>query len=368
MMNLLATIVASYGLIQNSTAVVIGAMIIAMLLGPINGLALAFNDGNIKLLRRAGSAEAVGVIIVLVTSMVIGKIHQDIPATNEILSRTAPNILDLLIALAGGAAGAYALVSPKLQSSVVGVAIATALVPPLCTAGILFAKGDMRLAMGGFLLFFTNLVTIQAAASAVFWVYGLHARVIGENSTLVMLKRNWMTFALMGALSIFLYYTFNRSIHNSTIHRLVTDELRAVLTDTNPGINLVDAKVSELSDKLDVYCVIQTPVGFSPELVQETEAKVGKIEGKPLNLTIRSVITKESNGQNWLHQGGDTENTAKPPEPESNIRVKTDLTPKIPVKNGPKIDSNFIGPPPPPKQVEDDGTGDEIASSLPTID
>src|SRR5690606_25504842 len=99
MMNLLATIVASYGLIQNSTAVVIGAMIIAMLLGPINGLALAFNDGNFKLLRRAGSAEAVGVVIVLVTSMVIGKIHQDIPATNEILSRTAPNILDLIIAL-----------------------------------------------------------------------------------------------------------------------------------------------------------------------------------------------------------------------------------------------------------------------------
>ena len=105
-MNVLATVVASYGLFANSPAVVIGAMIIAMLLGPIEGVAFALVDGDPKLLRDAFLAEFGGVAIVLVTAFVLGLIHRDIPISSEILSRTSPNFLALMIALGGGAAGA----------------------------------------------------------------------------------------------------------------------------------------------------------------------------------------------------------------------------------------------------------------------
>ncbi len=101
-MNALATVVACYGLLQNSTAVVIGAMIIAMLLGPISGIALALVSGDNALLVKALLAEVGGVLVVLGVAFCIGKIHQDLPLTAEILSRTSPNILDLMIALADG--------------------------------------------------------------------------------------------------------------------------------------------------------------------------------------------------------------------------------------------------------------------------
>lgn len=104
-MNALAAVVASYGLLENSTAVVIGAMIIALLLGPITGIALALVDGDQSLLRKALVAEVSGVLLVLVVGFLIGKLHEGVSPGSEIMGRTAPNILDLVIALAGGAAG-----------------------------------------------------------------------------------------------------------------------------------------------------------------------------------------------------------------------------------------------------------------------
>ena len=114
-MNALAAIVACYGLLENSVAVIIGAMIIALLMGPITGMALALVDGDQLLLRQALLAEAAGAALVLLLSFTIGKIHAEMTLGSEILGRTSPNVLDLIIALAGGAAGAYATISPPNQ-------------------------------------------------------------------------------------------------------------------------------------------------------------------------------------------------------------------------------------------------------------
>ena len=112
-MNSLATVVASYGLLEEHAAVVIGAMVIATLLGPIIGIALALVDGDNSLLGKSLLAEAGGVILVLGISVLVGLLHRDAPLTREIISRTKPTLFDLVIALAGGAAGAYATVSPR---------------------------------------------------------------------------------------------------------------------------------------------------------------------------------------------------------------------------------------------------------------
>ena len=102
-MNALATVIASYGLLPNSPAVVIGAMVVAMLLGPISGVALGLNEGDETLLDSALRSLIGGIVIV------IGFIHRDVPLTDEILSRTDARLFDLIIALAGGAAGAVAV-------------------------------------------------------------------------------------------------------------------------------------------------------------------------------------------------------------------------------------------------------------------
>ncbi len=129
-MNMLATIIACYGLLVDSAAGIIGAMVIALLLGPIAGAGLAMVDGDLSLLRKSLFAELVGVAVVMMTAFVIGIYHKDIPVGKEILARTNPGYADLMIALAGGAAAAAASVSRGISLSLVGVAISTALVPP----------------------------------------------------------------------------------------------------------------------------------------------------------------------------------------------------------------------------------------------
>ena len=118
-MNTLSAIIASYGLVTNSAAVVIGAMLVAMMLGPITGVALAIIDYRMPLLRKSLLTVLAGVFLVILVGFVVGLLHQGQPLTNEILSRTQPTSMDLMIALAGGTAGAYAMVSPHLSVAVV---------------------------------------------------------------------------------------------------------------------------------------------------------------------------------------------------------------------------------------------------------
>jgi len=163
-MNVAAAFVAGFGLMENSPAVIIGAMLIAMLFGPIIGIAMALAKADLRLLSRAIVAEVVGAVCVLAVGCLIGLSTRHLTIGTEILNRTAPNLLDLLIALVGGLAGGFTFLSTSLSSVIVGVAIATALVPPVTTCGILLARGLPEAAMGAFLLFLANFSAIAFGA------------------------------------------------------------------------------------------------------------------------------------------------------------------------------------------------------------
>lgn len=343
-MNVLATIVAAYGLLQNSTAVVIGAMIIAMLLGPINGLALALNDSNWNLLRRAGIAETIGALAVFCVGLLIGLIHVDIPVSAEMMARTAPNILDLFIALAGGAAGAYAVASPRLKAGAVGVAIATALVPPLTTAGLLVARGgveNITLGMGALILFITNLVTIQAAASGVFWFYGLHAPLRQtDKGVLELCKRNGVSLALILLLAIFLAITFQGSVGKTARASEMRRLLAAFVQVKQKGSTLDDLNIKEAKDGLNVYAVVRSPNSFTPQQVADIEDILRPTFNENINLYIRSVLTKEASRNGWLHVPADqpegdltSKSTAFPgDEPRSDAPLPGDSPSSSPVR------------------------------------
>ncbi len=300
-MNALSTIVACYGLLQNSTAVVIGAMIIAMLLGPISGIALALVSGDNMLLGRALLAEFGGALVVLGVAFCIGKIHQDLPLTNEILARTSPNILDLMIALAGGAAGAYATISPRLSVGLVGVAIATALVPPLSTCSICLARGETRLAFGGFLLFFANLVAIQFASSMVMFLHGYHKVSNQALGRRLLAERNIVTFGLLVGLAVLLGYDFSQSVAKQQFESKLRAALRAELR-AFPGVHLADLRFRLDANKEIVTAVVRTPYSFTPERVAALEAKLSAPKGTSLELHIRSVITKEATPEGYLNE------------------------------------------------------------------
>ncbi|MFV0596529.1 TIGR00341 family protein [Shewanella sp.] len=244
-MNTLAAIIASYGLLANSAAVVIGAMIVAMLFSPILGLALGLVEGEKLLVRHAIKSLIVGSILVYLTAFIIGFIHSDIPITPEIMARTAPNFLDLMVAFAGGAAGAYATISPRLSTSFVGVAIATALVPPLCASAILLGHGNFELARGAFLLTFTNIVAIQFVSSVVLWLNGFHGFYFWQKSSLwELLKRNFITLILLVilviALSVNLHNVVARQLYESKVTRIVSEQLLKF-----PNMRLIKVGIEE---------------------------------------------------------------------------------------------------------------------------
>ena len=180
LMNAAATLIAGFGLFEDSPAVIIGAMLIAALLGPIQGMAMALAESDLKLLRVSLTAEILGAALVLVLGIALGTIDRTSPVGHEILARTAPNILDLLIGLVGGAAASFAMATPSLGSLAVGVAIATALVPPLTSCGILIARGLPALAVGAFMLFVANFVAITFSSMVVFMILGHRATIVGS--------------------------------------------------------------------------------------------------------------------------------------------------------------------------------------------
>lgn len=275
LMNVLAATIATYGLFANSPAVVISAMIVAVLLGPIVGVSLALVDIDMRLLLQSLTSFLAGAIGVMVTAFIIGTIHKDMPMTNEIMTRTAPNLLDLMVALAGGAAGAYATVSPRLSIAVVGVAIAVALVPPLSAAGILFARGEVDLAFGALLLTFTNMVAIQFASSVVLWLTGF--RGISRTSGLSLLafaQGNVISIVILFAMAVVFITSLQRVVAKQLYEASVRSRLQEEIKNS-VGSHLVEVRFDEtVPGRNIVRAVIRGPNPPSAAQVAALEAKL----------------------------------------------------------------------------------------------
>ncbi len=156
-----AIFVASVGLNVNSTAVVIGAMLISPLMGPIMGLGLSVGTYDFPLLKKSFYNLSIAVVISVLTSAIYFALSPLNEARSELLARTTPTIYDVIIALFGGLAGIVAGASKEKGNVIPGVAIATALMPPLCTAGFGLATGNLYYFLGAFYLFFINAVMIS---------------------------------------------------------------------------------------------------------------------------------------------------------------------------------------------------------------
>lgn len=187
----LSTLIAAMGLVQNSGAVVIGAMLVAPLMTPLLGAGLAIVHGNKVLMIRACSTVFRGFLLAFFLGVLVGLFEIYQPPTDEMLSRGSPNFLDLIIAFVSGLAAAYAIGRPNLFSALPGVAIAAALVPPVATAGLGLAQLDFQLAIGALLLFFTNIVAIMLAAAFTLWLVGVRDK--HEHSS----EKGWTVYVVV---------------------------------------------------------------------------------------------------------------------------------------------------------------------------
>ena len=168
----LSAMIAALGLIINSPAVVIGAMLVAPLMSPIVGAGLAIILGDTRFLRLSLGAVIRGLALAIFVGALAGLVHLNEPLTSEILARTQPTLIDLAIALFSGMAGAYALSHSDAAGALPGVAIAAALVPPLAVTGITLTTGHYQESFGALLLFTTNFVAISSATALTFLILG----------------------------------------------------------------------------------------------------------------------------------------------------------------------------------------------------
>jgi uncharacterized hydrophobic protein (TIGR00341 family) len=171
--------VAAIGLLGDNSVVIIGAMVIAPFLGPIIALSLAVTLADRPLAWSAIKASLSGLAVAVILSAALGYFFSANPSNREIESRLSVNLVDMILALASGSAGALALTS-GVSGALVGVAISASLVPPLVIFGLMLGSGDIFLALSALMLFLVNIICINLSGVATFVIQGIRPSTLGE--------------------------------------------------------------------------------------------------------------------------------------------------------------------------------------------
>jgi uncharacterized hydrophobic protein (TIGR00271 family) len=277
----LSALIATFGLLQSSTAVIIGAMLVAPLFSPILAMSLAIIQGNVRLLRLGIESTLKGIALAIGLALLIALLTPSKAVTPEISSRSLPTVFDLLVALASGSAGAYAVARKDVAAALPGVAIAAALVPPLGVVGIGLAMGDLAVAGGSILLFATNLIAIILAGGLTFLLLGFRPGAHGVRD--VHLRRGLTTtIILLIIISVPLGAFFIRTIQGSRLNRVIQDNLVHQLKDVSRAQLVsrdsitITAQGNELLVTVPVYSHGQIPTSLPERLSEELSGVINK--------------------------------------------------------------------------------------------
>lgn len=268
--------IATFGLLSNSAAVIIGAMIVAPLMLPIRGLAFAALAGNVILVRKSVTAIVTGTLVAVVLACLIGFLIRVPEFGSEVLARSEPTLLDLGIAIAAGAISGYAKVKPKLSSSLAGIAIAVALAIPLCVIGLGLSQADWSLSLGATLLYLTNFLGITLSCMLVFLVTGC-------TSLRRDRKALWWTIIFTSLLIIPLGGSFVRLLRQAELEALVQQVL-VNRTVTFERVNLISSDVNWQTNPPEVRLNVFVTGTLTPNQVRLLEEFVAKQTGQRFTL------------------------------------------------------------------------------------
>ena len=291
LMLVMACLIALLGLLENSPAVIIGAMLISPLMGPILscGLALTAADWLLakKALRNVGFSVLETVAIAALATWLIPLKT----ATPEILARANPNLMDLLIAIFSGLAGTLALCSRQGGLTIIpGVAIAVAVMPPLATAGYGISTHQWSIARGAFLLFFTNLIAIVISANIVFFFVGFRARrePQGAGRHILFRYRVLLAWLSLAVLSVPLMQTLVGAARQVALRKDVANSLKEHL-DHGGKAQLSGFDLRRDGKVLSVDATVRTAVFIKPEEVTQMQTALSAHLGRDVKLNLEQV-------------------------------------------------------------------------------
>jgi uncharacterized hydrophobic protein (TIGR00271 family) len=292
-MTILSCVIASFGLILDSAAVIIGAMLIAPLMLPILRCSVSLMYSDLKRTGRALGTLFIGAFLSIILSAILGQLVSmgsynflaSLPG--EVLSRTRPNLFDMIVALGGGAAAAYALSRPKLSAAIAGVAISTALMPPLCTVGIGLSQESLTVSGGALLLFTVNLIAIVFASSVTFAIVGMRPPFRKEHiwhysSTLLL---QIVLIIIIGSTLIgTMIGIIKETQETNTIRTILIDELDNIGSST-----LVSFDRYEKEELLEVNATIRTSQEITTREAERIQRTLGEELGKSVALNLEII-------------------------------------------------------------------------------
>ncbi len=276
--------IAILGLLLSSPAVVIGAMLLSPLMDPIMGLGFALAIGDYRWLKQSAISLAWGTLIAvgLCSLVVFFSPLQDI--TSEIAARTRPNLFDLMVALFSALAGAYAMIRGR-EGTIVGVAIATALMPPLAVIGFGLATFNWDVFSGALLLYITNLVTIALTAALMARLYGFRTRLSDKQTKM-------QNFIIVGAF-IALAVPLALSLRQIAWEASASVQARNQLADQfGASAQLSQPEIDFGDDQMTVRATVWT-TRLEPDAETLAENKLSEALGEPVDIVLRQFLVSD---------------------------------------------------------------------------
>ena len=249
---ILAIFMASLGLNVNSTAVIIGAMLISPLMGPIMGVGLSVGLNDFELMKRSLKSYLITTLFSVTTATIFFLISPVAEGQSELLARTSPTIYDVFIALLGGLAGVVALSTKEKGNVIPGVAIATALMPPLCTAGYGLATGNAAYFFGAFYLYFINSVFISLATFTGVRVMHFQHKAFVDKARELKVRR-YIIFVVILTLCPAIYLTvgiIREMVFDGAANRFINEQL------TFEGTQILDKKIMHTAEGNEIRVVL----------------------------------------------------------------------------------------------------------------
>ncbi len=287
----ISVLIAGFGVVTNSPAVVIGAMLVSPLMTPIFGISLGLVRGDMALLRKAFIAEFGGVLIAIGGAAILGMLPFAQEVTPEMLSRTSPTLLDLLVAALAGMAGCLAMIDARISPVLPGIAMATALTPPLAVSGLCIAFGAFEGAWGAFLLFFANFLAILAVSALLFIMAGFVSRE-EMGSGMDVLKRFLAPAIGLVLVTILLTNALVGIIAKNETTKVIKGILEKELI-TERGAFVEDVIYNQKGAGIDILASVTTPRVLSPQKIKEMQGMLDKTLDVRANLIMRCVMTKD---------------------------------------------------------------------------
>lgn len=290
-----ATFIASLGLNTNSTAVIIGAMLISPLMGPIMGFGLGLGISDFELIKRSFRNFAIATVFSVITSSIYFLISPISEAQSELLTRTQPTLYDVLIAFFGGLAGIVASSTKSKGNVIPGVAIATALMPPLCTAGFGLATGNLYYFFGAFYLFFINSVFISLATYLVVRVLKYPKKVFLDKDHEKRVTRYVGIIVIFTIVpSLFLSYRLVKTTYfNQQVLNYVNTELAF------PNTQILSKTITNTSDKKEIKVVL---IGdnVSDSTIESARNRLPNYGLKDVSLVVQQGFSEQETDINKL--------------------------------------------------------------------